>query len=377
MNRIRKMSFALVSVFLLFTSFSQAQELSNIKVGGRMMNDWAWMSPDDDVKTTVGDFTDGSEFRRLWLYTSGSINDYMDFIIQLDLTSGAVKFRDVYVALTGLPVTVKVGHIKEPFGLEISTSSKYITFMERGLPSLFSPGWNNGIQFSSSAYNKRLNWVAGVFANTGGNGYSDTEEGYNLTARVTGTPLFADDGAKLLHLGLSVTNRNTTDNTAYAQGPEMGLAPDMIDTKAFSCDKIMIYNGESALIHGPFSVQGELFLSNVSSGALNDPSFFGYYGQASYFITGEHREYKSGVFSNVKPLKSYGSGGIGAVELAARYSYLDLDSGTLKGGTLSNMSVGVNWHFNSYSRVMVNIVRSELKDVGFVNILGTRMQFFF
>jgi len=190
-------------------------------------------------------------------------------------------------------------------------------------------------------------------------------------------PVFDGNGSKLVHLGLSATNRNTADGIVCCQGPEINLAPDMVDTKKFACDKMMIYNGESAAVYGPFSVQGEVFSSRASNGALNDPSFFSYYAMASFFLTGEHREYKAGSFSNVSPLKSYGSGGFGAVELAARYSFLDLDSGEIKGGKLSNISVGANWYLNSYSRIMVNYVRSELVDVGFANILGTRLQFIF
>ncbi|MFC1539634.1 OprO/OprP family phosphate-selective porin [Candidatus Latescibacterota bacterium] len=370
-------SIVIISLLILFSPVSHGQELSGLKIGGRMMNDWAWMSPDDDVKKQVGDFTNGSEFRRIWLYTSGTFNENIDFKIQIDFTNGAVKIKDVFVVFKGLPVTVIAGHMKEPFSLEGYTSSKYITFMERALPSLFSPNWNNGLQLSSSVYNNRLSWAVGVFGNTTNNGYTNTEEGYNFTARVIGLPMFMEEGSKLVHLGLSVTNRNTTDEVSYSQGPEMNLAPEMIDTGKFNCDKILIYNGETAAVYGPISVQGEVFSSSVSNTDLDNPSFFSYYAQASYFLTGEHRAYKSGTFTNVAPLKSYGQGGIGAVEVAARYSYLDLDSGTLKGGRLSNVTFGVNWHLNSYSRIMINYVRSELIDVGVANMLGTRIQFFF
>ncbi|MFC1542235.1 OprO/OprP family phosphate-selective porin, partial [Candidatus Latescibacterota bacterium] len=361
----------------LFSTVSHGQELSDLKIGGRIMNDWAWMSPDENVKKQVGDFTNGSEFRRIWMYTSGTLNDNVDFKIQIDFTNGTVALKDVFVVFNGLPVTIKAGHMKEPFSLENVTSSKYVTFMERALPSLFSPNWNTGFQISSFAYNDRIMWAAGVFGNTTDNGYSNTEEGYNFTARITGLPFYEGDGSKLVHLGFSVTNRNTTDEVVCCQGPEMNLAPDMVHTGKFSCDKIIVYNGETAVVYGPISVQGEVFSSLVSNTDLDNPSFFSYYAQASYFLTGEHRTYKSGSFTNVTPLKSYGQGGIGAVEVAARYSYLDLDGGALKGGRLSNVTFGVNWHLNSYSRIMVNYVRSELVDVGYANMLGTRIQFFF
>ncbi|MHC4286641.1 MAG: hypothetical protein ACYSWZ_27345, partial [Planctomycetota bacterium] len=44
-----------------------------LKFGGRIMHDWTWVSEDDDIKADIGDQEDGTEFRRVRLYTSGLI----------------------------------------------------------------------------------------------------------------------------------------------------------------------------------------------------------------------------------------------------------------------------------------------------------------
>ena len=359
---------------VFFTNSAWSQDISNFKTGGRVLNDWVWMSSDKDLKEHAGNFTDGTEFRELRLFSSGTLNGNIDFKVQFDISDYEIELKDVYIGFKGLPVYIMVGNFKEPFSLEELTSSKYKTFMERSLPSLFYPKWNSGLQISSSAFNNRLTWAAGVFGETDNRGYGDIEEGYNITARVTGLPIYVEDGEKLLHLGLSVTNRSAVSVVRYGQQPEMHLAPNLLDTTIFSADNIVIIDGEAAGIYGPFSLQGELLSTSVESGTLKDPSFLSYYAQASFFITGEHRPYKLGVFTGVKPESNFGNGSFRALELAARYSYLDLDDGIVTGGELSNITFGINWYLNSHSRIMLNYIRSDLVDVGVANILGMRLQ---
>jgi phosphate-selective porin OprO/OprP len=67
-----------------------------------------------------------------------------------------------------------------------------------------------------------------------------------------------------------------------------------------------------------------------------NPSFWGGYVEAGYFLTGETRGYKNGAWDRTKVLKSFSKGGWGAVQVNARLDYLDLDSGKLKRGCTNN-----------------------------------------
>jgi len=359
---------------VFFTNSAWSQDVNNFRAGGRVLNDWTWMSSDEDLKKHAGNFVDGTEFRELRLFSSGTLYESIDFKVQFDISDYEIDLKDVYIGFKGLPVYIKAGHFKEPFSLEELTSKKYITFMERSLPSLFYPKWNSGLQLSSSAFNNRFTWAAGVFGDTDNRGYGDIEEGYNVTGRVTGLPVYVEDGEKLLHLGLSLTSRSTTSKVRYAQRPEAHLAPYLVDTRNFSADNIFIIDGEAATVYGPFSLQGEVFSTSVKSGTLKDPSFLSYYAQTSFFITGEHRPYKLGIFTGVEPETNFGDGSFGALELAARYSYLNLDNGIITGGKLSDITFGINWYLNLHSRIMLNYIRSDLIDVGIVNILSMRLQ---
>ena len=56
-----------------------------------------------------------------------------------------------------------------------------------------------------------------------------------------------------------------------------------------------------------------------------DPSFWGGYIEAGYFLTGETRGYKNGMWDRTKVLKPFSKGGWGAVQINGRVDYLDLD----------------------------------------------------
>ena len=105
---------------------------------------------------------------------------------------------------------LKVGHFKEPLRLEALTSSKYITFMERGLPIAFAPERNTGAMYHTT-FGEKLSIQSGVFRNSDafGNDKSATNN-VNITSRIT--YLAISDGDKLLHLGISNSIRKNSDN---------------------------------------------------------------------------------------------------------------------------------------------------------------------
>jgi phosphate-selective porin OprO/OprP len=119
-----------------------------------------------------------------------------------------------------------------------------------------------------------------------------------------------------------------------------------------------ILGGEIAYVNNALSVQAE-YLQTTVMGAT-ETTLNSYYGQISYFLTGESRPYKSSLdgFSRVKPNNNYGSGGKGAIELVARVSNMDLTAANE--GALNDITLGVNWYLNPHTRVMLNYVMGEM-----------------
>ena len=188
-----------------------------------------------------------------------------------------------------------------------------------------------------------MTYALGVFRETDGFGNGEGDGEYNVTARLTGLPLCEDEGSTLLHLGLAYSHRNPGDTLPYSQRPEAHLAEKLVNTGSFDADDVDLVGAEAAMVYGPASLQGEYISVMVDGDAGSDPDFSGYYVQASYFLTGEHRPYKASdaAFSRVKPKANFmgKEGGLGAWEIAARYSHIDLEDGDINGG------LGVRFYF--------------------------------
>jgi phosphate-selective porin OprO/OprP len=110
-----------------------------------------------------------------------------------------------------------------------------------------------------------------------------------------------------------------------------------------------------------------------------NPSFWGGYIEAGYFLTGETRGYKNGTWDRTKVLNPFSKGGSGAFQIIGRVDYLDLDSSKLhegctnnfvtglsctgspnytKGGKQLGLLAGLTWIPEDYMRVLVNYSHS-------------------
>lgn len=339
---------------------------NSMKIGGRVYVDWAWFNSDDDYDASGGaSLVDGTEFRTVRLFAEGAMHEVVVYKLQFDVAGGTAKFKDVWVGLKTTPLLgmgLKVGQFKQPFGLEELTSSKYVTFMERSQTAGFAPSRESGFQLGRAFADEQMTFHASLFRETNDQGKGQSDAGYGFAGRLTGLA-WQDDEGGLLHLGVGIAHHNPDGNERdYGLEPEAHLQPEFAQITV-PADGTWLYDAEAAVVLGPFSVQGEyLVASNTAPDGLEDSSFSSWYGQASWFVTGESRPYKKSeaAFDRVKPKAPYGSnGGTGAFEVAARFSSTDLNDGTIEGGTLDALTLGTNWYLNPNTRVMLNWVRSD------------------
>jgi len=155
--------------------------------------------------------------------------------------------------------------------------------------------------------------------------------------------------------------------------------PNFVDTGNFPGRFANILGLETVLINVPFSLQGEFIQAFVDMKNASSPGYFeGFYVTASYFLTGEHRNYNKS-FANFSGTKTHDyfsikNGTFGALEIAARYSYLDLNSKGVYGGVLSDITLGLNWYLNNNMKVMTNYVHAHPNGVGDSDIIAVRCQ---
>jgi len=361
-----------------------------LKFGGRIHLDHAYFSQDADLDAAFGelDSKDGTEFRRLRFFFSGVLYKTVEFKLQMDYAGGAARLKDAYIGVKNIPIIgrVRVGHMKEPLRFDALTSSKYITFMERAIPADLANERNNGILLMNDFFDNKLSIQTGVFRNADGFG-NDKEAARDVawTSRITTLAINNTEKERLLHFGFSYSYRKP-DKEEYkiSVRPKSHLANKYISTGNIEgVETVNIINFETAFTSGPFTFQAEYLGSSVKQD-LPDFSetynFNNYYGQISYFLTGEHRPYKNSyaTFGRLKPKKIFMNGGSGAWELALRYTHTDLNSKDIYGGEQGDISFGTNWYLNSATRIMFNYVWTDIdkKDIGHgnLNIFEVRFQ---
>jgi len=322
------------------------------QVGGRVMVDAAYY---DEDKTELGS---GAEIRRARLFAKGTVYHDWFYKAQVDFAGNDVSLKDFYLGYSGLDaMNITIGNQKEPFSLEELTSSKYITFMERGLPNAFAPGRNTGIAIGTKA--DRWGLKVGYYFDGIENENSPGKDSNSVTGRLHFAPVLSENS--VVHIGGAASYRkaNGDDTVRFRERPESHVTSTrLVDTGDIAdYDSQTLYNIDAAAVFGPFSLQGEYMQTNVDNDA-GDPSFNGYYVYGSWFLTGEHRPYSGskGTFGRVKPKSVVGKGGHGAWELAARYSSIDLTDGAIAGGKEDNLTLGVNWYATPNIRFMGNYI---------------------
>ncbi|WP_426991281.1 OprO/OprP family phosphate-selective porin [Methylomonas sp. CM2] len=364
--------------------------------------------------STTNQLADGAGIRRARIGIEGSYYKDFGYKFEYDFARGngtvASGLTDAFLTWNGYaPFQVKVGQFKEPFSMEEATSNRYLTFIERnnvvntfsdndnaykvGLGLGYSePRWtaNMALQTESvgsggaTSSTSSLNAMGNTNRN---NGSGDT--GWGVTGRVTGLPWF-EDKTKFLHVGLSGSERQiennflangTFSNGGISFGNQINTNVDrtyILNTGNLTAtngsriaQRIARFGGETALVYGPFSAQAEYIQANVSGKGYHDEMLNGWYGYASYFLTGESRAYKTstGAWDRIKPNRNFSArGGWGAWELAAGYDYLNLIDGGINGGRAQTAKFGINWYPNSHIRMMANFVHAlNIDTAGVIN----------
>lgn len=376
--------------------------------------DAAFFDQDANNVATVGEIPDGAFFRRSRIGIFGELYETVEYRLEYDFANPArPQFLDNWIALTNIPLVnnVIVGHYFEPFSLERYSPNRFITFMERSLADTFAPKRNMGVMVYGNALERRLTYALGGFR-SGSDIYGNDvsfNSGYAGTAHATYLAWYEEvgqDNLKLLHLGGSYSYRSMGDDPVhYSTRPSVrmqqegvGGVPVFLGTGDLNdASHVQLYGLEAAWVHGVFSIQSELIAAEVHRKQNADPVFHGGYIFGSWFLTGESRSYsptsilgrfREGIFQRTVPRSNVfdrnsgiGWTGAGAVELAVRWSYIDLNSSGVQGGFMEEMTYGINWYLNPYTKMMFNYVRPTLNDPMFsksrANSYAMRVQFEF
>ena len=361
----------------------------SFKPRGRIQYDVGYVNnPEDAIVTRNLGFN--ARVRRIRLGAEGTIPGGLGYKFEMDYANGSVGFGDAIITYTpkNSPFNIAIGNQETNDGLEQIASSRWSSFIER---AAFDDAFINtrriglNLGYINKAGDVRLN--AGVFAAHSIDG-GLSNDGWIGAARATYSPLM---GANQLHFGLNFQHREFESNNGSTSGSTPASSAGspstnqlaryrarpfsqltdvrFVDTGNFAAKSDDIIGLEAAGIFKSLHIaaEGQYLKSNayesgdtVTFNAASDdpvdqldlfsapqfvpdgnPSFWGGYIEAGYFVTGETRGYKAGLWDRTKVLKPFSKGGFGAIQLIGRIDYLDLDSKKLKHGCTNNFLTGV------------------------------------
>jgi phosphate-selective porin OprO/OprP len=326
-------------------------EVGGSSVSSEGLLQYDWNGFDDDVADLDGDplDDDSSEvaIRRAELVLKGAGPGAFSWAVGYDFH--AEKFLDAYGAwkFDG-GTTLTVGQSKVPVGLEALGSSRTHDFVAVSSAGLFSFGRRLGV---------KAQHVAGDWTLTGsafGREYGDqTARGGGFAARAAWAPV-QDDG-RFVHVAASLADADTNADTIRLRArPQADLAVvRLVDAGTMpNADRLRTIGFEGAWVDGPVKLQGEWLHGRVDRYGTGDFDADAAYASAMWNITGETWTYKNATIATPGPA----SPGRGLWQLGARWDHVDLDDGSIEGGVMDALTVGVNWYWHQHVRLSLNHV---------------------
>ena len=391
----------------------------SFKVRGRLQYDVGYVSnPDDEPNGGLATRNLGfnTRARRIRLGAEGTIPGGFGYKCEADFANASVGFGDCILSYTptNSGFNVAIGNQETNNGLEQISSSRWSSFIER---AAFDDAFINtrrlglNLGYVNPAGDLRFNaglWTAHSIDSSFDN------DGWIGAGRLVYAPLM--DGNQL-HFGLNYQHREFQSNNGSTANAQSAGEPSsnqraryrarpfsqltdarFVNTDFFAAKSDDIIGVEAAGIFKSLHIAAEAqylkanaydpgdtienidpedVLDQFSAATIvpdGNPSFWGGYIEAGYFLTGETRGYKAGTWDRTKVLNPFSKGGIGAFQIVGRVDYLDLNTNKLheafsnnfvtgvfapstnytRGGKQLGLQAGVTWIPEDYVRVLLN-----------------------
>jgi phosphate-selective porin OprO/OprP len=264
---------------------------------------------------------------------------YFGLRLMPDFGDGKVVLYDAYVeAKPNAALNVRLGKFKPPIGLERLQSAVDVRFVERGLPTSLVPNRDVGAQLYGDLAEARVSYAVGAFDGVPDAGIADGDlsTGKDVVGRVFLRPFAANKSAPDLGVGI-----------AGSTGTEQGTlsAPGLGSYKTAGQLALFRYRGDATapntviaegrrtrvspqgyLYAGPFGVLAEYVASTQNVRRATQAAELtsrAWQVSTGWVLTGERESYTG--ISPAHPLDGTKTGGLGALELVARYGVLTTD----------------------------------------------------
>ena len=294
--------------------------------------------------------------------------------IDLDFAEEATAVKDAYISYRGFlggNGHVRVGNFRQPNGLEESTTSRNLMFMERSQGTEpFVVGRRMGIE--AAGWKPAYRWAVSMFGADVDDFVKEANEQINFATRLNWAPINTDEST--LMVGGSATMMKPTfvgepddagersvSSVKFNSRPESNVSDTkFIYAKIKDVEKYSNFGGELAYVNKRFMFQGEYMGVNIDRYEGKESiSYNGGYAFVSFFLTDDQHayDYKDAEFARVTPRAKSG-----AWEVAMRYSVVDLndledlaiDGDDEQHGGSTSFTLGVNYYPNPNVKLMLN-----------------------
>jgi phosphate-selective porin OprO/OprP len=340
------------------------------------------------------DLSSGVYFRRARFGLEGVINRDFNYRFLVELggsgTEAQGRINDAWISYSGFaPFTFQIGAFSPPANMDDGTSADDTLFLERATANEMSRALGGadgrigaGVRASGQRWMSALTFTSRTVA--------DPEVSDSQTAVLGRTGFLVATSANYnVHLGASGTYvlhpaDQGIDSTGARYSARLRDRPELrvdstrlIDTGNIDADHAYVAGVEFGANWRNFYLQAENFYFGIDrASTARDPHFGGYYVQSAWTITGEPHRYNmaSGAFAAPRPMLPFNSsGGVGAWELALRFSHTDLNfeegiegfappnASSIRGGEQDIWTLGVNWYVTPSLKFMLNLMRVDVE----------------
>jgi phosphate-selective porin OprO/OprP len=342
----------------------------------------------------------GANFRRAQLGIAGKLFGDWSYLFNYEFggssgTEQQGRVQSLYLQYDGLkPLAFRVGAYPPPAGIEDGTGAADTIFIERNSPAEIARSLAGGdgrdavtALYAGDALFAALSYTGGKTTDSAVFG-----EQTALLGRVSDL-VYSDNDASLLvgAMGAYVFNPAfnasgpaSTHTVTLSTWPELTVdstGARLVSTGAINAEHASAWGVEAAGQWRGLYAQGGYFGYEIerAGSTLSDPDFDGWYLQTAWVLTGETRKYNkaNGAYSAPKPSIpfSLAGGGMGAWEVALRYSDLDLNyneggvgsaapADGVRGGEQKILTAGINWYPNSLVRFLLNWEHVDIDRIG-------------
>lgn len=323
------------------------------------------------------------DLHRTRIGVEGRLVKELEYQIEGELSDASQPWRDVYIQTRSFRVLqVRAGQFKIPFSLDQLTSSMDLDFNYRSLAaSYLAPGRDIGFMAFGRVIGETLRYQAAVFKHGGDNvresERTDAQADRTYAGRLVVRPWTgAENLLRTFSAGIAFTSGELPAGPNGVRGKT--VPGDAFFQQLFVNGHRRRIGGEFQWRPGPVGLQAEYittrdqrFGQGIDDQDLPDAYARGWYGSASWVVTGEQKK------DSVEPERPLLRGGIGAIEIAARVERLATSSDGINDGSFSSprapwvmpladdvWTAGVNWYWNDYVRLQANVIRERRTEDG-------------